>query len=74
MRIKAKIAYNHETGPLPRGAVIEESAKRGKALVDAGKFAETSEDVTHGRKADAPAVKVEDPAKPAAGKPDGKAA
>ena len=72
MRIKAKIAYNHEIGSLPRGAVIEESAKRGKALVDAGKFEETTDEVTHGQKA--AVAKADEPAKSAGGKTDGKAA
>lgn len=73
MRIKAKIAYNHEIGALPRGAVIEETAKRGKALVDAGKFVETTDEVTHGPKADAPA-KTDEAPKGGAGKADPKAA
>jgi hypothetical protein len=62
MRIKAKIAFNHEIGSLPRGAVIEETAKRGKALVDSGKFTETTEEVTHraaGAKAKAAAEPVD---------------
>ncbi|QTH21992.1 hypothetical protein HRJ34_00160 [Rhizorhabdus wittichii] len=73
MRIKAKIAYNHEIGALPRGAVVEETAKRGKALVEAGKFVETTDEVTHGPKAEA-AAKAEDAPKGNGGKAEGKAA
>lgn len=56
MRIKAKIAYNHEIGSLPRGAVIEESAKRGQELVDARKFEKTKDEVTHRPPVAAPPV------------------
>ncbi|MBP8233100.1 MAG: hypothetical protein KAY22_12405 [Rhizorhabdus sp.] len=72
MRIKAKIAVNHEIGSLPRGAVIEESAERGKKLVAAGKFEETTDEVTHGQKA--ASAKTDETTKPAGGKTDGKAA
>ena len=49
MRIKAKIAYNHHAGTLPRGAVIEEDKAAAEDLVARGKFdkAETGDVVSH---------------------------
>lgn len=46
MRIKAKIAYNHHTGTLPRGTVIDVKKEEGEALVKSGKFVATDEAVT----------------------------
>lgn len=46
MRIKAKIAYNHHTGNMPRGTVIEVKKEEGEALIKSGKFVATDEAVT----------------------------
>lgn len=67
MRIKAKIAYNHEMGSLPRGAVIQETKERAEALIAAGKFEQTSDEITHRAQPEAEVARAPEPVKTPAG-------